>query len=115
MIRTNQDSTAATMRRLLLHARYEVLPTSTIEAKLLDAVPVDVQITVTASPAQGLEATLALAERLAASGYDVVPHLAARMVSGRDELVEIVARLRGAGITSIFVPGGDAQAAGDYP
>ena len=115
MIRNNPASTAATMRRLLLHARYEVLPTSTIEAKLLDAVPVDVQITVTASPAQGLEATLALAERLAASGYDVVPHLAARMVSGRDELVEIVARLRGAGISSIFVPGGDAQAAGDYP
>jgi methylenetetrahydrofolate reductase (NADPH) len=105
----------ATMRRLLEHARYEVLPTATIEQKLLDAVPNDVQLTVTASPTRGLEATLTLAERLAVHGYDVVPHLAARMVTGRAELVEIIARLEGAGITSIFVPGGDAQPAGDYP
>ncbi len=110
-----RNTSAATMQRLLLNARYEVLPTATIEQKLLDAVPTDVQVTVTASPTQGLESTLAMAERLAARGYDVVPHLAARMVSGREELVEIIARLQAAGITSIFVPGGDAQAVGDYP
>ena len=110
-----RNTSEATMRRLLLRARYEVLPTATIEQKLLDVVPTDVQVTVTASPTQGLESTLAMAERLAAQGYDVVPHLAARMVSGREELVEIIARLQAAGITSIFVPGGDAQAVGDYP
>lgn len=110
-----RNTSAETMRRLLMHARYEVLPTATIEQKLLEAVPTDVQVTVTASPAKGLESTLAMAERLAAQGYDVVPHLAARMVSGREELVEIIARLQAVGITSIFVPGGDATAVGDYP
>jgi methylenetetrahydrofolate reductase (NADPH) len=102
------------VRRLLTHARYEILPTATIEEKVLAAVPTDVPITVTASPSMGLARTVELAERLTAQGYDVVPHLAARMVSGRAELLELVERLSAAGVTNVFVPGGDAQAVGDY-
>ena len=55
----------------------------------------------------------ALAERLAATGYIVIPHLAARMIRGRAELAEIVARLEAVGITGIFVPGGDATPGAD--
>ncbi len=110
-----RNTDAATIRRLLAHARYEVLPTPTIEEKLLAAVPTSVQLTVTASPSKGLDATLATVERLRAAGYDVVPHLAARMVHGRTELEEIVARLKEAGVTSVFVPGGDAQSDQTYP
>lgn len=102
------------MRRLLTHARYEVLPTTTTEEKVVASVPTDVAVTVTASPGKGLEATLALSETLAGHGYDVVPHVAARMVRDRAELVDIRARLRAAGISSVFVPGGDAEPAGDY-
>jgi methylenetetrahydrofolate reductase (NADPH) len=109
----NKDREA--IRRLLSHARYEVLPTATIEAKVLESVPTDTQITVTASPSMGLDRTVELAERLTAQGYDVVPHLAARMVSGRAELVELVERLTAAGVANVFVPGGDAQTVGDYP
>ena len=105
----------ATVRRLLTNARYEVLPTASIEAKVLAAVPTEVPVTVTASPSMGLDRTVELAERLAAQGYDVVPHLAARMVSGRAELIELVERLSAAGISNVFVPGGDAQTVGDYP
>ena len=104
-----------TLRRLLSHARYEVLPTATIEAKVLESVPTDVPVTVTASPSMGLDRTVEVAERLTAEGYDVVPHLAARMVSGHAELAELVARLTAAGVTNVFVPGGDAQTVGDYP
>jgi methylenetetrahydrofolate reductase (NADPH) len=104
----------ATVRRLLTHARYEVLPTSTIEAKVLEAVPTSVPVTVTASPSRGLERTIETAERLAKEGYTVVPHLAARMVSGRAELEELIARLRAIGVSTVFVPGGDAQPVGDY-
>ena len=109
----NKD--AETVRRLLEHARYEVLPTPTIEEKVLAAVPTDVTLTITSSPTKGLEQTLATAERFAAAGYDVVPHLAARMVHGRPELEEIVARLRAAGVSKVFVPGGDAEASDTYP
>jgi methylenetetrahydrofolate reductase (NADPH) len=108
-------ATRATMATLLRHARYEVLPTPSTEDKVLAAVPTDRIVTVTASPGKGLEATFALAERLAESGYQVVPHLAARMISGRSELAEICDRLVGRGINTVFVPGGDADAAGDYP
>ena len=103
-----------TVVRLLEHARFEVLPTATIEDKVLGGVPTDVQLTVTASPTKGLEQTLELSERLLKHGYDVVPHLAARMVSGRSELTEIVERLTSAGVTSVFVPGGDADPVGTY-
>jgi len=108
-------ATAATIIRLLEHARYEVLPTASTEDKLLEHVPRDRTITVTASPGKGLGATLDMAERLTGHGYLVVPHLAARMVTGRAELAEIAARLTGKGIHQIFVPGGDAEPAGDYP
>ena len=37
------------------------------------------------------------------------------MISGRAELVEIRARLGAAGITRVFVPGGDVDPVGDYP
>jgi methylenetetrahydrofolate reductase (NADPH) len=109
------NSTRTEMRRLLAGARFEVLPTASIEEKIVAAVPPGQTITVTASMGKGLPATLDLAERLASHGYNAVPHLAARMVSGRKELEEIVARLLAAGIDSVFVPAGDADpAAGDY-
>lgn len=103
------------MRRLLEQARYEVLPTATTEDKVLEHVPLDRVITVTASPGKGLEATFELAELLASHGYAVVPHLAARMVAGRSELAEICDRLTSRGINRVFVPGGDADAVGAYP
>src|SRR5688572_15408636 len=100
---------------LLQHARYEVLPTPSTEDKVLAHVPVDRTITVTASPSKGLDLTFDLAERLGKAGYTAVPHLAARMVSGRPELEEICDRLTAAGITTVFVPGGDAETVGTYP
>jgi methylenetetrahydrofolate reductase (NADPH) len=100
---------------LLDGARYEVLPTPSIEEKVLEHVPPGRTLTVTASPAKGIGATVELAERLARHGYDAVPHLAARMVSGRTELAEISARLQEAGVRTVFVPGGDQDPpAGHY-
>ncbi len=109
----NKRSTE-TLTRLLENARYEVLPTASTEDKVLEHLPRDRTVTVTASPSKGLEATLDLAERLTGHGYVAVPHLAARMISGRSELGEIADRLTGKGITRVFVPGGDAEPAGDY-
>jgi methylenetetrahydrofolate reductase (NADPH) len=111
----NKTAVAATTVRLLEHARYEVLPTATIEEKLLEHVPVERTLTVTASPSKGLEPTLDLTERLTGHGYLAVPHLAARMVRDKAELSEICERLTGKGITRVFVPGGDADPPGAYP
>lgn len=97
------------VRSALRGARYEVLPTAKIEAAVVASVPRDVRLTVTASPAKGLKASLDLAERLVGHGFDVVPHLAARMISGKSELAEIVSRLTALGVTNVFCPAGDAD------
>ncbi len=105
----------STLLSLLESARYEVLPTAGIVERVHEHVSPGRTITVTASPGMTLEATLKTAEELQALGFAAVPHVAARMVHGRTELEEIVARLSAAGITRIFVPAGDATPpAGDY-
>lgn len=110
-----QRSRSALTRQLLENVRYEVLPTSDVEAQVVENLPAGATVTVTASPSKGLTATLDLAVRLAWRGYDVVPHLAARMVRGPGELAEITSGLREAGITKVFVPAGDAdRPAGAY-
>jgi methylenetetrahydrofolate reductase (NADPH) len=106
---------AALLAPLVERARYEVLPTASVEDTVLEHLPRDREVTVTASPGKGLGATLDLAERLAGHGYVVVPHLAARMVHGRSELAEICDRLTAKGIRRVFVPGGDAEQDDTYP
>jgi methylenetetrahydrofolate reductase (NADPH) len=94
---------------LLATSRYEVLPTPKTEQAVLESVPLDVTITVTASPVKGLEPTLSLAGALAGHGYKAVPHLSARLVRDRSHLADIVARLTEAKITDVFIPAGDAD------
>ena len=98
----------------LEHPRYEVLPLDGIEERVLAYVPREVKLTVTASPAKGLDVTLALSERLAAAGYAVVPHVSARMVRDGAHAAEIVDRLRTAGVREVFVPAGDATEPGQF-
>jgi len=93
---------------LLRGPRFEVLPTKGTEEAVQEWVPAGMTVTVTASPVKGLDATIDLAERLAARGYRVVPHLAARSVADDAHLDRIVARLKAAGVDDVFVPGGDA-------
>ncbi len=94
---------------LLRQARYEVLPTASAEQAVLETVPRDVTVTITASPTKGLEPTLALTERLIEQGYRVVPHLSARLVRDAGHLAEIVPRLITAGVDDVFVPAGDSD------
>ena len=79
----------------LRNARLEVFPASGVEDAVAEWVPLDVTVTVTASPAKGLDATLDLTERLAGRGYRVVPHISARLVADGAHLADIVARLGG--------------------
>ncbi len=93
---------------LLKSPRYEVFPAKGSEQAVADWVPAGMTVTVTASPVKGLDPTIDLTERLAARGYRVVPHLAARSVAGQAHLDAIVARLTASGVDDVFVPGGDA-------
>jgi methylenetetrahydrofolate reductase (NADPH) len=96
--------------------RYEVLPTEDVEERVLAHVPKEVTITVTASPRRGLEATVGLAERLAKQGYQVVPHISARLVRDQSHLTELLGRVAALGTRDVFVVAGDAkEPAGDFP
>lgn len=94
---------------LLRGARYEITPARSAEQAVLESVPSDVVVTVTASPTKGLEPTLDLTERLSKQGYRVVPHLSARLVRDHAHLVDIVDRLVAACVDDVFVPAGDAD------
>ena len=99
---------------LLREPRYEVIPVQGIEQRVA-ALPYGATVTVTASPSLGLDRTLDASVALAARGFRVVPHFAARMVSGRGHLERLVQRLEGSEIREAFVVGGDAvQQAGEY-
>jgi methylenetetrahydrofolate reductase (NADPH) len=77
--------------------------------------PAGATVSVTASPAKGIEATIALCEELQAAGFRAVPHLSARMIRDRAHLTELVAWLEGAGVDRAFVVGGDAKEPGAFP
>ena len=77
--------------------------------------PTGATVSVTASPAKGVEATVSLCEQLQARGFRAVPHLSARMVRDRSHLQELIAWLEGAGVDRAFVVGGDAKEPGAYP
>ena len=73
------------------------------------ALPYGSTVTVTASPALGLDRTLDVSASLAARGFRVVPHFAARMITGRSHLERLVRQVEGSGIHEVFVVGGDAD------
>ncbi len=77
--------------------------------------PTAATVSVTASPAKGIEATVALCEQLQALGFRAVPHLAARMIRDRAHLTELIAWLEGAGVDRAFIVGGDTKEPGDFP
>jgi methylenetetrahydrofolate reductase (NADPH) len=93
----------------LRHPRYEVIPLGGTEEAVVESVPKDIRLTVTASPARGIGATLDLTERLAGYGFEVAPHLSARLIRDEVHLGEILERLREAGVRDAFVIAGDAE------
>jgi methylenetetrahydrofolate reductase (NADPH) len=99
------EAVVAALRR----PRYEVLPLDGVAERVAEHVPRDVTVTVTASPARGLDCTLAVAERLAAGGHRVVPHLSARLVTGRAHLDQVMRRLADSGIGDVLVVAGDVR------
>lgn len=100
-------ATRASLRRTFEDLGYEVIPFKKTEEQVLQHVPKEVRLTVTASPAKGQDVTIDLTVALAGHGYDVAPHLSAQQVRDRAHLADIVARCREAGIRDVFVVGGD--------
>jgi methylenetetrahydrofolate reductase (NADPH) len=94
------------MREDLENAYMEIIPVPGIEERLGTLQP-NSHVAVTCSPTKGVDVTIELSEKLIAQGFQVIPHIAAKCVSGEKHLETIVKRLDALSIESIFVPGGD--------
>jgi methylenetetrahydrofolate reductase (NADH) len=102
------------LARVLAAPTFELVP---LKAALdhADDLPAGATVSVTASPAKGIEATIGLCEALQARGFRAVPHISARMVRDRAHLRDLIGWLEGAGVDRAFVVGGDAKEPGAFP
>src|SRR5919112_4401950 len=100
---------------MMFPVRIEIIPAQGIVEQVLALVPRTTTLSVTCLPHHGIERTMRTSVELSGAGYTVVPHLAARSISSRAELTEIVRACDAAGIGEVFVIGGDRkEAAGVY-
>jgi methylenetetrahydrofolate reductase (NADPH) len=108
------DSGRSALATVLVDPTFELLPLKNATDQQA-ALPPGARVSVTASPAKGLEATVALSVRLEGAGFRVVPHISARMVRDENHLKALLAPLADAGIDRAFVVGGDAEEPGAFP
>lgn len=95
--------------RLVAQARYEIIPGLKTTEKAVTDLPSSVtQVSVTCSPTHGIAATMDLSEALLMRGYRVVPHFAARLVSGPKHTQNLARWTKEKGIEEVFIIGGDS-------
>lgn len=112
-VRLDDDARGA-LATVLSDPTFELLPLrNAVEQEA--SLPAGARVSVTASPAKGLEATVSMCVRLEAAGFRAVPHLSARMVRDLAHLRDLMAPLADAGIDRAFVVGGDAEQPGAFP
>ena len=108
------DTDRLALSHSVREAYMEIFPTDSVESKL-DVLDPGAFVAITCSPSKGVDETLDMPERIAARGFKVVPHIAAKMVKDEAHLREVMARLDDMPIMSLFVPGGDvSKPAGKY-
>lgn len=111
--RVLDDLGRAAVRRVLDDPTFELIPLKNVHEQAGYLRP-GATVSVTASPAKGLDATVDLAIELETKGLKAIPHLSARMVRDRAYLRTLLTRLRDAGIDRAFVVGGDADEPGEF-
>lgn len=92
---------------------FELLPLKNLPDQI-PHLPAGARVSVTASPAKGIDATLDWAAQLQSDGFRAIPHLSARMIPSRAVLAGLLDRAREAGLTHAFIVGGDADEPGEY-
>jgi methylenetetrahydrofolate reductase (NADPH) len=107
------DAARTALAAALADPIFELLPLKNLPDQI-PLLPAGARVSVTASPAKGIDATLDWAVRLQGDGFRAIPHLSARMIPDRAKLAELLARGREGGLTRAFVVGGDADEPGEF-
>lgn len=101
-------------RQLIEDMTLELTPLKSVDAAI-EALPANSRVSVTASPTKGLDATMRLTARLRDAGHRPVPHIAARLVEGPEQVAAIAGWLKTEGFQTLFAVAGDAEVpAGRY-
>jgi methylenetetrahydrofolate reductase (NADPH) len=108
-------ATASDMhRRLIAEARYELIPMKSVEGQI-EHVPEGSTVSVTCSPAKGLQPTLDLTARLIDRGLEAVPHLSTRLTEDRAHVARLATFCKNHALREVFLIAGDApQPVGSY-
>jgi methylenetetrahydrofolate reductase (NADPH) len=105
---TSSDATDENVARLLADPRFELMPFESF-GEQMEHLPDGAEIAITTSPSLGIDPTIEWTEKAAARGYEIVPHIGARYVRDEAHLEEIADRITDAGVTDVFVPGGERE------
>lgn len=108
-VQEKREQANQNLAECLRHSRYEVIPLKGVEEAVIGHAPRGTVLTVTASPNKGIWPTVELTERLSEQSYQVAPHLSARLIEDKEQLAEILHRLREVGVRDVFVVAGDAK------
>jgi methylenetetrahydrofolate reductase (NADPH) len=92
---------------------FELLPLKST-ADQVPHLPIGARVSVTASPAKGIDATVDWAIRLQAAGFRAIPHLSAHQIRDRATLADLLERAREGRLTEAFVVGGDSPEPGEF-
>lgn len=92
----------------LANARFEVIPIGGSDAEIA-RLPRKTKVTVTCSPTRGVDHTLDYIESLVPHGFELVPHISARLVRDPAHVQRILERLSGLDVREVFVVGGDSK------
>lgn len=113
----NQTNNSTGLAGLLAVPKYEIIPMKNVEASFKH-IPRDAKVSVTVSPTKGIEATLALSQKVISfvnSPEQVNPHISARLIESSAQVKDILTRVKDLGMKEIFIVGGDSQeAAGPF-
>lgn len=101
------QTTPALQRQLVAEARYELIPLKNVDAQIA-FVPKGSSVSITCSPAKGLQATLDLTAKVIDHGHMAVPHLSARLTEDKAHVQRLAEFCKGHGLTEVFLVAGDA-------
>jgi len=101
------------LQRVLAEPVFELIPLRNV-LQQAGNLPDGATVSVTASPQKTLDDTIDIAAELQERGFQVIPHLSARMTRDRDHVEHLLGRMADREITRAFVIGGDAEFSGDF-
>lgn len=92
---------------------WELVPLKSVEAAL-EELPPESTVSITCSPVKGIDATVALTDRLAELGHTPIPHIAARLVESKQHTKRIAKWMKENHYRTMFLVGGDAEEPEEY-